>query len=594
MRLLTLTPLLFLLSPTPLSPLLVSASADSGLYPPGLLPLINKANILLSTGQFGEAAKVYSEAIDQSPADYLLYYKRATAYFSMQRHSSALEDFEKVLSLTSNTFDNAHLMKARIHTREGAHALARASLTLYIKAKGKDKEAEELEGDLTELERVREKTEKERNAGLWNACVESASQTLRVASHDVEVRKWRAECALGAGDVESAVGDLTRLSHLLPPSTHLLTHIFRLAFFYLPSSPTPMATLKQCLHFDPDSKPCLTLHRLVKAFDKSFISLDELIGKDDWRAVLKLLTGPGKKADLWNRWEEAMNSNVGEGREGEVLPLVPEALLKSPSSSSATPTSTSTEKPRKKKQQIMPIHLPNAAKVSPRRQTLVRAMCKAYTHLSDLVKASTEYPLQMDKWCSELLTLEGCEEDVAGLVGKAEGLLKKEEWEEAVRVLDKAFEASGRSDRDIHNRLQRAQKKLKQSKQKDYYKILGVSRDADAKTVKKAFRKMAKEAHPDKGGSEAKMAALNEAYEVISNPELRQRFDNGEDPMDPNAGQGNPWAGGAGGHPFAQFFQQQGGGHGFPGSGFQGGFPGGGFPGGGRSGGGGFQFHFGH
>ncbi|KAF9037041.1 hypothetical protein BJ165DRAFT_1532443 [Panaeolus papilionaceus] len=161
MRLLTLTPLLFLLSPTPLSPLLVSASADSGLYPPGLLPLINKANILLST--------------DQSPADYLLYYKRATAYFSMQRHSSALEDFEKVLSLTSNTFDNAHLMKARIHTREGAHALARASLTLYIKAKGKDKEAEELEGDLTELERVRGKTEKERNAGLWNAYVETAS-----------------------------------------------------------------------------------------------------------------------------------------------------------------------------------------------------------------------------------------------------------------------------------------------------------------------------------------------------------------------------------------------------------------------------------
>ena len=38
-------------------------AADSELYPPGLLPLINRANILLSTGQFNEAAKVYSEAI---------------------------------------------------------------------------------------------------------------------------------------------------------------------------------------------------------------------------------------------------------------------------------------------------------------------------------------------------------------------------------------------------------------------------------------------------------------------------------------------------------------------------------------------------
>ncbi|KAF9037037.1 hypothetical protein BJ165DRAFT_1532439 [Panaeolus papilionaceus] len=345
----------------------------------------------------------------------------------MQRHS-ALEDFENVLSLTSTTFDNAHLMKARIHTREGAHALAHASLTIYIKARGKDKEAKELEGHLIELERLKGQD----GEGAQRGVVEC------VASQDVEVRKWRAECVLAARDMESAVGDLIRLSHLLPPSTHLPTHIFRLAFFYLPSSPTPMATLKQCLHFDPDSKPCLTLHRLVKAFDKSFISLDELLGKEDWRAVLKLLTGP-----------EAMNSNVGEGREGEVLPLVPEALLKSPSSSSATPTSTSTEKPRKKKHQTMPIHLPHAAKVSPRWRTLVRATCKAYTHLSDL-------------------------EDVAGLVVEVEE------------------------------------------------------------------RRM--------GGS---------------CPRPAKRFDNGEDPMNPNAGQGNPWGGEGGGHPFAQFFQQQGGGHGF-------------------------------
>lgn len=39
----------------------------------------------------------------------------------------------------------------------------------------------------------------------------------------------------------------------------------------------------------------------------------------------------------------------------------------------------------------------------------------------------------------------------------------------------------------IHGRLQRAQKLLKQSKQKDYYKVLDVSRDADAKTIKKAL-----------------------------------------------------------------------------------------------------------
>jgi DnaJ family protein C protein 3 len=149
------------------------------------------------------------QILGQSPADYLLYYKRATAYFSVQRHTSALDDFEKVLSLTSNTFDNAHLMKARIHTREGHFALARTSLGLYIKSKGKDHDAEDVERDIKEGDRLRNKALKERHAELWNACVDSASQALRIASHSVEIRTWRAECALAAGDIESCVGDLT-------------------------------------------------------------------------------------------------------------------------------------------------------------------------------------------------------------------------------------------------------------------------------------------------------------------------------------------------------------------------------------------------
>lgn len=166
--------------------------------------------------------------------------------------------------------------------------------------------------------------------------------------------------------------------------------------------------------------------------------------------------------------------------------------------------------------------------------------------------------------------------EVDGWVGKGEALLAKEIWEEAVRAFERAVEGSGRRDRDVLNRLQKAQRLLKQSKRKDYYKVLDVPRDADTKTIKKAFRKAAMKAHPDKGGSEAKMAAVNEAYEVLSNPELRQRFDNGDDPNDTGSQGGNPFAGfqshfagfggfggsGSGGggadHPFAQFFQQGG------------------------------------
>ena len=50
----------------------------------------------------------------------------------------------------------------------------------------------------------------------------------------------------------------------------------------------------------------------------------------------------------------------------------------------------------------------------------------------------------------------------------------------------------------------------------DYYKTLGVPRDADADTIKKAFRKLARKHHPDAGGDEAKFKEINEAYEVLS------------------------------------------------------------------------------
>ena len=102
-------------------------------------------------------------------------------------------------------------MKARIYAKEGHFDLAKPSLKLYVKAKGKskDNEAEELEKEISDGEHLYAKLEKERKSQLWNACVETASTLLRTSSHAVEVRTWRAECAFAAGDLESSVGDLS-------------------------------------------------------------------------------------------------------------------------------------------------------------------------------------------------------------------------------------------------------------------------------------------------------------------------------------------------------------------------------------------------
>ena len=68
---------------------------------------------------------------------------------------------------------------------------------------------------------------------------------------------------------------------------------------------------------------------------------------------------------------------------------------------------------------------------------------------------------------------------------------------------------------------------------KDYYKILGVSKDSDLKTIKKAYHKKAIKYHPDKNKSpnaKSLFQEISEAYEVLSSPEKRKIYDNyGED-----------------------------------------------------------------
>ena len=60
----------------------------------------------------------------------------------------------------------------------------------------------------------------------------------------------------------------------------------------------------------------------------------------------------------------------------------------------------------------------------------------------------------------------------------------------------------------------------------DYYSVLGVDKTATPEEIKKAYRKLASQNHPDKGGDTAKFKEIQIAYETLSDPEKRQRYDN--------------------------------------------------------------------
>lgn len=93
---------------------------------------------------------------------------------------------------------------------------------------------------------------------------------------------------------------------------------------------------------------------------------------------------------------------------------------------------------------------------------------------------------------------------------------------------------------------------------RDYYEVLGISKGASADEIKKAYRKLAVQHHPDKtGGDEAKFKEIGEAYDVLKDPSKRQRYD-----QFGHAGIGGN-SGGAGGNPFEGFQGFGGNGQGF-------------------------------
>lgn len=100
------------------------------------------------------------------------------------------------------------------------------------------------------------------------------------------------------------------------------------------------------------------------------------------------------------------------------------------------------------------------------------------------------------------------------------------------------------------------------------YETLGISRSASLDEIKKAYRRSARDHHPDKGGDESKFKEISNAYEILSDEEKRNQYDQLGDENFQNMGNGggNGFPGGMNPHDlFAQMFGGMGGMGGFPG-----------------------------
>ena len=315
------------------------------------------------------------------------------------------------------------------------------------------------------------------------------------------------------------IGDLQHLVSLNPSQTEIHIHIASLFFYSLGEPDRARAQLKQCLSFDQDNKICKKHLRRIRSLAKAIDKAKDFQEKRKYSSAVKILAGSGDDKGL-----------ISDAREDfSVL----------------------------KKEKYLNDRVSEGLLVN-----LLTMACESYVEMSSHKRAAP--------YCDEVLVHDP--QSLPAVLNKSKRLIDEELYEEAIRILEQGRE-SHPHDQRLHSQTQEAQMLLRRSKQKDYYKVLGVNRDATQADIKKAYRKLAKQWHPDgyrgdmtKEQVEKKYSTITEAYEVLRSDELRARFDRGDDPNEPQ-GQ-NPFA--QGGHPFGGFggqqffFRQDDGGHEFP------------------------------
>lgn len=150
--------------------------------------------------------------------------------------------------------------------------------------------------------------------------------------------------------------------------------------------------------------------------------------------------------------------------------------------------------------------------------------------------------------CNQILEFD--ESDVDTLIERAETYLIDEEYDLSIADYEKALEWDS-SNEAAKTGKEQAKRAKELVGKRDYYKILGVRRNANKREITKAYRKMAQKWHPDnfqdekeKKRAEKKFIDIAAAKEVLSDEEKRRAFDNGQDPLDPEKGQSGHHGGG--------------------------------------------------
>lgn len=458
---------------------------------------------ILETGHYGDALPVYDNAVKNDPKNYLNYFKRATVYLALNRPKPAFEDLNTALELNKD-FTPALKQRAHLHIKVGNLDDAHIDFERLIKL-GKDIQEADLQ--IRNIERLRDMVMNVQDLiedHQHDVALVSLNELVEQIPLSKEFLKMRADAFEKVGEIRRAIHDYRTIAKLSVDAATYLT-IARM-YYKLGEIEESLNNVRECLKLDPDHNACMELYKPTKKLNNH---------------IQSMLTSKKSSSDS--------DTCVSQGK--SALKILEKSRVSS---------------------QLALIY------------SIQSVMCHCLSRASDTSGEGL-------KICDDAIEnsrdggIEGIAIEKSDLLcDKADLLAENGDYVQALQAFQQShkLKQTRRSSEGIE-RMSRAQK---QKKKRDYYKILGVRRNADTNEISKAYRKLAAKWHPDrhqteeaKKSAQAKFMDIADAKAVLSDPKKRKQYDRGEDPLDPESKQssqqhgfyGDPFSHfGSGGSPF--------------------------------------------
>ena len=478
-----------------------TSEGSSSTWTPGKLR--SAAEEAFSVGESTKALEYLQQAVSLEPDNPVNHHRLYKIYYRLHNNVEALNEITTAVELAVSVATQGgrapsgkslleyRTQKAKLLVQLGQCELAWVELHHSVTDENERSSIESLLQTAEECYQAVTRAERAFFDQQYRHAADWYARALQYIDNGEDLWWPKAQSLFHIGDYYGVISDTAKLLKLDSQNLDAL-HLRGLAYYKLGEHDQATLHYREALKSDPEHAQCKASHKLVKKLDKAHRKGQEALEAGDVDTAIEHLT----KVRAMDPEHDVFNRRV---------------------------------------------HL-----------DLIRAFSRNGDHTTAIKEAQ--------KYLDEDPNKKG---SVEGWWALGEAQQAAEKYDDAVRSFEEAYEITpdnSEQENEAKRKLKQAQVALKQSKEKNYYKILGVQRTASSKEIKSAYRKLALQWHPDKveGDEAAKEEAekkfhdIGEAYEVLSNDELRGKYDRGEEVFE-NQG------GGGGGHhsnPF-QFFNQQ-------------------------------------